>query len=135
MYRDGNKILRHVKPCEVILKVNDKYVKLLKKENNYSYQWELNHTPSFFVHKKSKRTGKMLKSTISFYGNSMEDEGLYCFDTEKECVDKYNELIYEAVDDVEKEKQRVINEYNQRIKELKSKLVNTDYLMEKLYRN
>lgn len=123
---DNMKFLRKLPPTQVLVKPCPKYLEELQKEDNKNYSHYMN--PIIIVPLKGS------KKKIDFYSNFREDKGLYYFDTQKECENKYNDLIYQLIVENDNKKQQIIKSYNDISNTLKGMFIDSDYLMEKISR-
>jgi hypothetical protein len=118
------KVLRNVKPTYVELSIPAKRLKEVLQEG-------YNYTPQVNVIKNDKVTEKK----VAYYGTTANDDGLYYFNTEKEAISKYNDLIFKTIKNVEVEKQSAISQFNTTINRLQESFIQSDYVMECLVRS
>lgn len=130
-----NKALRHVKPTKVLAIIRQEYLDLLKKreENPNDRTLSINYVESvslLMFNKKDEITTKEVK----FYGNHSYDNGVYVFDNEKDCIKCYNDLIWEHLKEIEAEKIRKMQTFDNQIKNLQEMFIGTDVVLETLSR-
>jgi len=128
-----NKALRNIKPTYVKITLAPEYLIALEKFQNQEISlWTLYEAQDYTVF--PIKNGTVGKKEVSWYGNHSGDDGLYFFDTEKECNDTYNDLIYQVILNLEEEKKKVVAKFNGQIETLKESFIGSDYIMEKIRR-
>ncbi|MNL99759.1 hypothetical protein D3C81_96540 [compost metagenome] len=125
-----NKALRHVKPTKVQVVVNPEYVEYMSKEGHKHYP------PQPFTMFVFNKKDEVTKKEIKFFGNHISDNGVYVFNAEKECNEKYNDLIWHQIKSLENEKERIYNTFESQIKQMKEMFVGgSDIVLESLSRD
>lgn len=136
-----NRVLRNVPPTKVLITRDAEYYETFKevKASHVNYTKYPYSSPKlwgkspFNMYAYGKR-GQLLKKEIKFHGNQSHDEGVQVFDNEQECIDKYNDLIYGKIKELERERENCVDVINKGIEELKNSFVKSDYVIEKLSR-
>lgn len=124
------KALRSVSPTKVQVIVNPEYVEYMSKEGSKHY-WP----QPFFMYAFNKKD-EITKKEISFYGNHGSDNGVHVFDTEKECNEKYNDLIWYKIKSLEDERESIYSSFNRQIEQMKEMFVGgSDIVLESLSRD
>lgn len=124
------KALRSVKPTKVQVVVNPEYVEYMAKDRSRYYSCQ-----PFTMYAFNKKD-EIIKKEISFYGNHGSDDGLHVFNAEKECNEKYNDLIWHQIKSLEKEKEQICNSFNYQIEKMKEMFVGgSDIVLESLSRD
>lgn len=128
-----NKALRNIKPTYVKITLDPGYLVALEKYKKHEISpWTLCEAQDYTIF--PIKDGVIGKKEISWYGNHSGDEGLYFFNTEKECNDHYNDLIYQMILNLEEEKKKIVDKFDHKIEVLKESFVGSDYIMEKIRR-
>lgn len=118
-HRNPNqKIIRNVKPTKVT-------ITCIKDLSNTSF-YEIDKSIEIFDESLTK---------INFCGVcSGSEDTLKLFYTEKECIEYYNNAIFEDIQIIEEYKIKFEKKINDTIKKLKYSFVKSDYMIEKLRR-
>lgn len=124
------KFLRHVLPTKVVVKFTETYLEIVAREKRTPYDLNNVKEIEMFVIKNEKET----KTEIKVFGNHGMDPGVHFFDNEQDCIDFYNGLVYKLIEHSKIEKENIMNTFDDRILDLESKFISTDYVAEHLTR-
>lgn len=118
------KVLRNIKPIYVEISIAD-----------HMLDGVLNKQYDFMPQVKEVKIEKASNKKIAYYSTIRGDEGLYFFKTEKEAIEKYNDLIFKNIKSIESEKERSIKQFDLTISKLQESFIQSDYVMECLVRS
>lgn len=132
----GNeRLLRNIKPTKVQVKVLPEYFwKLTQSKTGKLSDYDM-WSRVWFSTNPIDDKDNVLKKEIKFFANTAYDPGYKYFDTRKECVDYYNKLVFDLIQGVEQKKKIEMEQFDNKIANLREMFVDTDYTMEKLSRN
>lgn len=120
------KAKRNIKPTKVAVSYSKEH---LEGKTTYS---RTRYT--FTAYKKDGVS--LSKKEVSMYGNrGGNDEAIHFFINESECNDKYNEMLYKTIKSIENEREKIINQMNDKIEKLRNDFIGSDYTMETLFRS
>jgi hypothetical protein len=123
------KVMRNIKPIYVQISIDESnIIRILEAKKEYDKYY---FKPVVRVIKKDNTLGKIL----SYYSTTAGDKGLYFFDTEKEAIKQYNDLIFAYIQSIKLEKENTIKEFDQTIETLQESFIQSDYVMECLVRS